>query len=84
MRPYVAVIVDSFRAAFSSRILWVALAAIYLFLFAIAPIGYREVFTTSIRWFDFSNGTRMKALLAQDIDKEKPTPAGIIARSLPE
>ena len=84
MRPYVAVIGDSFRAAFSSRILWVALAAIYLFLFAIAPIGYREVFTTSIRWFDFSNGTRMKALLAQDIDKEKPTPAGVIARSLPE
>ena len=84
MKPYLAVITDSFRAAFTSRVLWVALAAIYLFLFASAPIGYREVFTTSIRWFDFSNGTRMKAMLAQDIDKEKPTPAGIIARSLHE
>ncbi len=84
MRPYLAVIGDSFRAAFSSRVLWVALAAIYLFLFAIAPIGYREVFTTSIRWFDFSNGTRMKAMLAQDIDKVKPSPVGIIARSMPE
>jgi hypothetical protein len=83
MRPYLAVIADSFHAAFSSRVLWVALAAIYLFLFSIAPIGYREVFTTTIRWFDFSNGTRMKAMLAQDIDKEKQTPAGMIARAMP-
>lgn len=83
MRPYLAVISDSFRAAFSSRILWVALAAIYLFLFSIAPIGYREVFTTTVRWFDFSNGTRMKAMLAQDIDSQEPTPAGMIARAMP-
>ncbi|MGV3485070.1 MAG: ABC transporter permease [Planctomycetaceae bacterium] len=83
MRPYLAVIGDSFRAAFSSRVLWVALAAIYLFLFSIAPIGYREVFTTTFRWFDFSNGTRMKAMLAQDIDRPTPTPAGMIARALP-
>ncbi len=84
MGPYLAVVSDSFRAAFSSRILWVAIAAIYVFLFAVAPIGYREVMTTTIRWFDFSNGTRMKAMLAQDIDQSKPTPAGQIARALPE
>jgi hypothetical protein len=84
MRPYIAVIVDSFRAAFTSRILWVALGTIYLFLAVIAPIGYREVFTTTIRWFDFSNGTRMKAMLAEGIAKESKTPVGMIARALPD
>jgi len=84
MRPYLAVIADSFRAAFSSRVLWVAIAAIYLFLFSLAPIGYREVYTTSIRWFDFSNATRMKAMLAEGIAKETPTPSGMIAKALPE
>lgn len=67
IRPYIAVIIDSFRSAFASRVLWVALAAIYIFLIAIAPIGYREVFTTIFRWPDFANGTRMKAMLAQGI-----------------
>jgi len=90
MRPYLAVIGDSFRSAFASRVLWVALVAIYIFLFAIAPIGYREVYTTKIRWFDFSNGTRMKAMLAEGIRQiddnkgGKQTPAGKIARAMPE
>ena len=49
MRPYFAVIIDSFRAALSSRILWVAFLAIWLLLAALAPIGYEEVFTTTFR-----------------------------------
>lgn len=104
IRPYVAVVSDSFRSAFASRVLWVALVAIYLFLLAIAPIGYQEVFTTTFRWTDFANGTRMKAMLAQGIAETQDTakiaadsdlagsqsvaavetPAGRIARNLPE
>lgn len=99
IRPYVAVVIDSFRSAFASRVLWVALIAIYIFLFAIAPIGYREVFTTTFRWPDFANGTRMKAMLARgiaELDNQaneaaddgtlaiaKETPPGRIARNLP-
>jgi ABC-type transport system involved in multi-copper enzyme maturation permease subunit len=99
IRPYLAVVIDSFRSAFASRVLWVALIAIYIFLFAIAPIGYREVFTTTFRWPDFANGTRMKAMLARgiaELDNQtdasgdggktsaaKETPPGRIARSLP-
>jgi len=99
IRPYLTVVIDSFRSAFASRVLWVALIAIYIFLLAIAPIGYREVFTTTFRWPDFANGTRMKAMLAQGIaeldnqasdtsgDGEsapgKETPPGRIARNLP-
>ncbi len=85
MRPYLAVIRDSFHAAFASRILWVALACIYLFLLALAPLGYREVFTTTFRWTDFYDGTRMKAMLARAIDEPGPaTAVGQIARALPE
>jgi len=69
MQPYLAVIADSFRSAFASRVLWVALGAIYLFLLAISPIGYREVYTTTFRWTDFANGTRLKAMLAQGINE---------------
>lgn len=86
IRPYWSVLIDSFRAAFASRVLWIALLTIYLFLAALAPIGQHEVFTTTFRWTDISNGTRLKAMLAQGIAEADPgqTPAGRIARHLPE
>ena len=87
LMPYLAVIADSFRAAFSSRVLWVALAAIYVFLAVTAPIGFRDAYTTDFRSFDIDNGTRMKALLAQGIGQNAataPTPASLIAGALPE
>ena len=43
MKPYLAVILDSFQAAACSRILWVTLVLITLFLIAIAPISLDEV-----------------------------------------
>ncbi len=64
MRPYLAVIADSFHAALASRILWAAFIAIWIFLGALAPLGYREDFTTDFRWIDLENGTQMKAMLA--------------------
>ncbi|MGB7326368.1 MAG: ABC transporter permease [Rubripirellula sp.] len=86
MRPYLAVIADSFRAALSSRVLWVAFVAIWLLLAALAPIGYREDFTTLFRGQDFHNGTRMKAMLAQGLvdPKSKDEPIGRIVAAMPE
>ena len=43
MRPYLAVIKDSFREAFASWVLWIVLILILLFLLVIAPFGYRAV-----------------------------------------
>ena len=43
MKPYLAVILDSFQAAACSRILWVTLVLITLFLIALAPISLDEV-----------------------------------------
>ena len=86
MRPYLAVIRDSFHAALASRVLWVAFIAIWLLLAALAPIGYREDFTTTFRGQDFHNGTRMKAMLAQGlVDPEsRDAPIGRLAAVMPE
>ncbi len=86
MKPYLAVIADSFHSALSSRILWVALVAIWLFLAALAPIGYHEDYTTTFRWFDLDNGTQMKAMLARGLvdPREQQTALGRLARTFPE
>ncbi len=86
MSPYFAVIRDSFRAALTSRVLWIAFFAIWLLLIAIAPIGYREDFTTTFRGQDFHNGTRLKAMLAQGLvdEQAKQLPPGRIAAAMPE
>ena len=86
MRPYLAVIADSFSAALSSRILWIAFVAIWLLLISLAPIGYREDFTSQFRPQDFHNGTRMKAMLAQGLVDEasKSEPIGRVAAAMPD
>lgn len=86
MRPYLAVLRDSFHSALSSRVLWVAFVAIWLLLGALAPIGYKEDFTTTFRGQDFHNGTRMKAMLAKGLlnEESKQTPIGRIASAMPE
>ncbi|MEO1530182.1 MAG: ABC transporter permease [Planctomycetota bacterium] len=81
-----AIILDSFHSALSSRILWVAFAAIWIFLLGIAPIGYREDYTTQFRWFDVENGTQMKAMLARGLvdPSEEETALGRVARAFPD
>ncbi|QDT02834.1 ABC-2 family transporter protein [Rubripirellula lacrimiformis] len=86
MRPYFAVIGDSFHAALSSRVLWVAFVAIWLLLAFLSPIGCREDYTTDFRGQDFHNGTRMKAMLAQGLvdPDSQSAPIGRIAAAMPE
>ena len=86
MSPYLAIIRDSFHSALSSRILWVAFAAIWLLLAGLAPIGYREEFTTTFLGRDFNNGTRLKAMLAEGLVRPEAAkkPLGRIAAAMPE
>jgi ABC-2 family transporter protein len=86
MRPYLAVVRDSFHAALSSRILWVAFVAIWLLMAALAPIGFVEDLTTTFRGRDFQNGTRMKAMLASGLlnEQAKQTAIGRLATAMPE
>ena len=87
MRPYLAVILDSFHAALASRVLWIAFIAIWLLLAALAPIGFREDLTTAFRGQrDVQNGTRMKAMLAQGLADPKLADKAIgrLATAMPD
>ncbi len=86
MRPYIAVIADSFRSALSSRVLWAAFIANWVFLGALAPIGYRQDYTTEFRWIDLDNGTQMKAMLARGLvdPAENETALGRLAGAMPD
>ena len=86
MSAYIAVVIDSFRAAFSSRVLWIAFVAIWILLAALAPIGFRLQYTTDFRSQDFYNGTRLKAMLARGTVDERlaEKPIGRLAASMPD
>ncbi len=53
MRPYLAIIVDSFWEALASRVLWILLILITLVLLILFPLGYRQQRTTEFRRSDF-------------------------------
>ena len=55
MRPYLAVITDSFRAALASRLLWILLAVISVFLAGLAPLSSRRQLSSELKVFDFLN-----------------------------
>ncbi|TWU08045.1 ABC transporter permease [Stieleria varia] len=86
MKPYLAVLIDSFHSAMSSRILWIAFFAIWAFLALLAPIGYQEDYTTTFRWMELQNGTQMKAMLARGLidPSEKEKPLGRLVASFPD
>ncbi len=48
MRPYLAILKDSFREALASKVLLVVLGLITLILLAVAPFSYREQKTTGL------------------------------------
>jgi hypothetical protein len=59
MRPYLAVIKDSFREAIHSRVLWILLGVITLVLLALAPLGYRVSLTTTFSWADVQDAKEL-------------------------
>ncbi|MDA0586636.1 MAG: ABC transporter permease subunit [Planctomycetota bacterium] len=83
MRPYLAVIRDSFREALATRVLWIVLILISLFLALVAPLGYEKTVAIAIHWEDLRDPT---ALVQHLIDhRDKPdTPAGYLWSKLPE
>lgn len=84
MGPYLAVIVDSFRAASASRVLWIALAAVILFLIALAPVGYRENVVTRVSPRDIVDAQRLAQRLRTDLKNPSDRPSARIAAALPE
>ena len=87
MKPYLAIIRDSFHAALASRVLWIAFVAIWLVLAALAPFGYQEDLTTDFRGArDLENRSRLRGLLAQGLTDPElaDTAVGRLAAVMPE
>jgi hypothetical protein len=63
MRPYLAIIKDSFREATASRVLWVLLGVITIILLLIAPLGVRAKLTTGISGGDIRDPQQFVAKL---------------------
>lgn len=75
IRPYAAVIIDSFREALASRVLWVLLGAIGCLLLSLAPFGYREVVTIEVLEGDVENWPRLIQRVRDDAAIAEPSPA---------
>lgn len=73
LRPYLAVIVDSFREAFATRVLWVVLLLVGLLLAALAPFTFRDAVAVTVRYEDFRDARGV--LLHLQEQSEKPESA---------
>ncbi|MBC8291345.1 MAG: ABC transporter permease [Planctomycetes bacterium] len=82
MRPYLAVIRDSFREALATRVLWIVLILISLFLALVAPLGYEKTIAIAIHWEDLRDPTALVKHLVEHRD-EPDTPAGHLWLKLP-
>jgi len=65
MTAYIAVIKDSFREAFASRVLWILLALITLALLGLTPLGWNVLLTSTIRSQDVRDFTPLRAQLVE-------------------
>ncbi|MFT5327429.1 MAG: hypothetical protein ACI8P0_005320, partial [Planctomycetaceae bacterium] len=77
MRPYLAVIRDSFREAFATRVLWIMLILIGVFLGLLAPLGFERALAVSLQFSDFQNPQAFIKQL-RDNENSTDTPAGYV------
>lgn len=75
MRPYLAILVDSFREALHSRVLWVVIFCITLVFALIFPLGLYEQATTGLHRHEVLSWPEFAQRLATAGLKEQPTPS---------
>jgi hypothetical protein len=74
MRPYIAILKDSFREALASRVLWVTTGLIGVFLLLVVPLGYKLNLTGEITWGEIMDGPQLAARLRRDALTDQPSP----------
>jgi ABC-type transport system involved in multi-copper enzyme maturation permease subunit len=84
MSPYLAILTDSFRAALASRVLWIVLGLILLFLLALAPIGLRSTLISDFDLSGLSDRNRLIEVWSGALRSEKDVPVRRVALALPE
>lgn len=73
MRPYLAVIKDSFREALASRVLWFLLVFITIFHLALAPLGIQEETAAYLQRSDFLNIRGLVSTLVEKGESNEPS-----------
>jgi ABC-type transport system involved in multi-copper enzyme maturation permease subunit len=84
MRPYLAIIKDSFRAALASQVLYVLLGIIVLVLAAISPLHIREALDTEIQIENIDDLSKIAERLVERKDDPDRPGAKRIWDSLPQ
>jgi hypothetical protein len=74
MRPYLAIIKDSFREAMASRVLWVLVGLITLHLLLLAPLGIQLSLTTDFTWGDIVGGPELVGKIRRAALVPAPSP----------
>ncbi len=82
MRPYLAIIQDSFQEALASRVLWILLILITLGLAALAPLGFRSEQMTEFRQGDFLDARAVAREMLRQYEAGVPAPGHRICASL--
>lgn len=70
MRPYIAIIKDSFHEALSSRVLWVLLLLISLLLAALVPFHWQTTIAAELIEMDIRNIRNLTVLLQSGADED--------------
>lgn len=74
MRPYLAVLKDSFREALASRVLWILMIVITLVLLAAAPAGFKEIKATQLKRSSVRDWPTLAAKLEEQGRADAPSP----------
>lgn len=82
MRPYLAILKDSFREAFASRVLWLMLGIIALFLIVIAPLGFEHGRSATLQRQEYTDAFGLLKQIKADSEAEKPSPGKHLWSSL--
>jgi ABC-type transport system involved in multi-copper enzyme maturation permease subunit len=75
MRPYLAIVKDSFREALASRTLWILMILITLTLLALAPFSYYEVLTAGLHRGDITDADDFIQQLRSSAQETSASPA---------
>lgn len=84
MRPYLAILRDSFREAFASRTLPFLLVFFTIALAVLAPIGLREDVPWRLTFEEISDQTLWLAKLRQQVTQEGENPGKRLLERLPD
>jgi len=74
MRPYLAVLKDSFREALASRVLWILLIITTFVLLAASLAGFKEIKTTQLKRHTIRNWPNLVSKIEDQAKTEGPSP----------